>query len=359
MRVVVTGATGNVGTSLVPALAADPAVDEILGLARRLPALELPKVTWAEADVSSSDLEPHFRGADAVVHLAWLIQPSHQPDVLEATNVEGTARVLAAVGRTGVPALVYASSVGAYSAGPKDPPVDESWPTDGVPTSFYSRHKAATERLLDGFETTHPHVRVVRLRTALIFKRDAASGVRKVFLGRLIPGFVLRPERIPVVPSHPRLVFQAVHTTDAAEAYRLAVLSDVRGAFNIAADPVLDGDELARVLDARAVPTPESLLRAAASASWRLRLQPTPAGWIDLALGAPVMDTTRARTELAWQPTIGSGEALRELLAGLADGAGAPTPPLTPGTTVPRRGMPEGLTRRRATAPGPSRGTGR
>ncbi|HEX2275279.1 MAG TPA: NAD-dependent epimerase/dehydratase family protein, partial [Acidimicrobiales bacterium] len=268
MRVVVTGATGNVGTSVVQALSADPDVDSILGLARRLPDLEVPKVTWGAADVSSSDLEPHFRGADAVIHLAWLIQPSHRLDVLEATNVEGTARVLAAMGRTGVRTLVYASSVGAYSAGPKDRPVDESWPTEGVPTSFYGRHKAATERLLDGFEQTHPDARVVRLRPALIFKRDAAWGIRKVFVGRLLPGPLLRPERIPLVPRHPRLVFQALHTRDAAEAYRLALLSDARGAFNVAAEPVLDGEELGRVLGARPVPVPGAVLRGAVAASW-------------------------------------------------------------------------------------------
>ncbi|HYX43877.1 MAG TPA: hypothetical protein VE760_02460, partial [Acidimicrobiales bacterium] len=81
------GATGNVGTSVVEALSGDPAVDSILGVARRRATLELPKVTWAAADVSSDDLVPHCRGADVVVHLAWLIQPSHRVDVMEATNV--------------------------------------------------------------------------------------------------------------------------------------------------------------------------------------------------------------------------------------------------------------------------------
>lgn len=341
MRVVVTGATGNVGTSVVEALSADPAVDSIVGLARRLPALEVPKVTWAAADVSSSDLEPHFRGADAVIHLAWLIQPSHRLDVLEATNVEGTARVLAAMGRTGVRTIVYASSVGAYSAGPKDRPVDESWPTEGIPSSFYSRHKAATERLLDGFEETHPDARVVRLRPALIFKREAAWGIRKVFVGRALPGPLLRPERIPFVPRHPRLVFQALHTRDVAEAYRLALLSDARGAFNVAADPVLDGEELGRVLGARPVPVPGAILRGAVAASWLMRLQPTAPGWIDLALGVPLLDTTRIRGELGWRPTVSSGDALRELLEGLADGAGAPTPPLEPET--PRERVAAGM----------------
>ena len=174
MRVVVVGATGNVGTSVLRALADEPEVESILGIARRLPRLVWPKTSWAEADVSRDELEVHFRGADVVIHLAWLIQPSRHLETLRATNVDGSARVFDAVARAGVPSLVYASSVGAYSPGPKDRRVDESWPTDGIETSFYSRHKAETERLQDRFEAEFPSVRSVRLRPGLIFKREAA-----------------------------------------------------------------------------------------------------------------------------------------------------------------------------------------
>ena len=328
MRVVVVGATGNVGTSLVRRLSADPAVTSIVGVARRKPDLAVEKVEWVSADISRDDLEAPFAGADVVVHLAWLIQPSHRLDVLEATNVAGTKRVLHATAAVGAGALVYASSVGAYSPGPKDKPVDERWPTEGIGTSFYSRHKAATERMLDHFEGEHLNTRVVRLRPALIFKREAASGIRRLFLGRLVPPQLLKPSRIPVVPRTDRLVFQAVHTEDVAEAYRLAIVGDARGAFNIAADPVLDPDELARILGARQVPVPAQVLRVAADVSWKAHLQPTPPGWVDLAVGVPVMDTTRARTELDWHPKHTSGEALRELLQGFADRAYGPTAPL-------------------------------
>src|SRR3954447_12811826 len=156
MRVVVTGATGNVGTSLLRRLSSDPAVTSIVGLARRAPELDLPKVEWVAADVSRDDLGPAFAGAEVVVPLAWLIQPSHRLDVLEATNVAGTKRVFDAAAAAGAGAVVYASSVGAYSAGPKHTGVDERWPTDGIGSSFYPRHKAATERLLDAFEADHP-----------------------------------------------------------------------------------------------------------------------------------------------------------------------------------------------------------
>src|SRR5688572_1778806 len=124
MRVVVNGATGNVGTSVLQALAHDPAVDSIVGIARRLPEISFPKTEWAQADVVTDDLVPLFRGADAVVHLVWAIQPSRDSEALRAVNVTGTERTFRAVAEAGVGTLVYASSIGAYSPGPKDRAVD-------------------------------------------------------------------------------------------------------------------------------------------------------------------------------------------------------------------------------------------
>ncbi|HEX3214623.1 MAG TPA: NAD-dependent epimerase/dehydratase family protein [Actinomycetota bacterium] len=337
MRVVVTGATGNVGTSVVRALAGDPAVTSVLGLARRRPELELAKTTWATADVADDDLSGHFRGADVVVHLAWLSQPSHDPFAMWRTNVVGTERVLAAASAAGVGALVCASSVGAYSPGPKDRQVDETWPTHGITTSTYSRDKAYQERLLDLYERDHPGVRVVRLRPALTFKRIAASEIRRLFLGPLVPGSLARAGNIPVVPRVKRLRTQAVHTDDVGQAYRLAVVGDARGPFNLAADPVLDADSVAALLDARPVPVPAGLLKAGAAATWRLRLQPVSPGWLDLALRSPLLDAGRARAELGWSPRHSATQALEELLAGLREGAGADTPPLDPGAGGPLR----------------------
>ncbi|MBA2537789.1 MAG: NAD-dependent epimerase/dehydratase family protein [Actinobacteria bacterium] len=337
MRLVVLGATGNVGTSLLRAVADDPSIASVLGIARRRPEIEFAKTEWAVADMASDDLVPLFRGADAVVHLAWLIQPSRDLRKLWQVNVEGSTRVFRAVAEAGVPALVYASSVGAYSRGPKDRGVDESWPTGGIPTSFYARHKAEVERRLDTFERDHPDVRVVRLRPALIFKREAASGVRRLFTGPFLINPLVRPSLIPFVPDIAELRFQAVHSYDVGQAYRLAATSDVRGAFNIAADPVLDPEGLGKALGARPVRFSGRALRGLAAVTWRLHLQPTPPGWIDLALGTPLLDWARARTELGWAPKWSSTEALLDLLGGLRDGAGIDTPPLSPKTGGPAR----------------------
>src|SRR5690606_14783225 len=93
MRVLITGATGNVGTSLVESLLHDREVTEIIGVARREPAREDPRLRWIRADVGVDDLTSHLRGVDAVVHLAWQIQPSHDVATLARTNITGSRKV--------------------------------------------------------------------------------------------------------------------------------------------------------------------------------------------------------------------------------------------------------------------------
>jgi len=330
MRIVVVGATGNVGTSVLEALGRDDRVDSILGLARRFATARYPRTEFAAADVVADDLVPHFLGADCVVHLAWLIQPSRDKDVLWRVNVEGSSRVLAAAAKAKVGAVVVASSIGVYSPGPKRP-VDESWPRDGVRTSWYARQKAELERRLDAFEAEHRGIRVVRLRPGLIMKRESAEEIRRLFFGPFLPSPAARPGRLPVLPHIPGAVVQLVHSHDAGEAYRLAATSDVRGAFNIAAEPPLDGRRLAEALGVRSLTIPGRVARAAAGLTWLARLHPTSPDWLDLALGVPLLDTTRAREELGWEPRHDAVETARELLQGLADRAGGPTPPLRTG----------------------------
>jgi UDP-glucose 4-epimerase len=167
---------------------------------------------------------------------------------------------------------VHASSVGVYSPGPKDRRVDESWPHGGLPSSFLSRHKAEAEHLLDGLDG---ELRVVRLRPGLIFKREAASEIRRLFIGPLLPSPLVQPRWIPVLPLPAGLALQAVHADDVGEAYRLAATSPgARGAYNVAAEPVLDVAELGRVLDAGPLAVPRRPVRALAKATWRARLQP-------------------------------------------------------------------------------------
>ncbi|MBL1065200.1 NAD-dependent epimerase/dehydratase family protein [Streptomyces sp. 7-21] len=331
-RVVITGATGNVGSALVRALALDPEVASVLGLARRVPHWTIAKTTWAPVDLRDGDatatLTRYFRDADAVVHLAWMIQPARDPVMTWRTNVLGTTRVLRAVAEAQVPALLYASSVGAYSPGPQDRAVTENWPTHGWPEASYTREKAYVERLLDAFEPRHPGTRVVRLRPGFIFSREAASAQRRLFLGPLVFGPLVRPERSPVVPDVPGLRVQVIRASDAAEAYRRALHAPVTGAFNIAADPVVDAALLGRLFDARPVRVPRPLLRTALAAAYGAHLAPAQPELFDALMRLPVMDCSRAAAELGWRPAFSAERALRDLVHGLREGTGMDTPPL-------------------------------
>ena len=162
MRVAIVGATGNTGTAVLEALAATPEVTEVVGIARRMPDTTVAPYDgcdWRSIDVAAASPEGEaiarladaFEGADAVIHLAWLIQPNTERELLRRVNVDGTRRVTEAVARAGVPHLVVASSVGAYSPDDTDDEAtrrDESWPTGGVRTSHYSVDKAAQEQVL-------------------------------------------------------------------------------------------------------------------------------------------------------------------------------------------------------------------
>ncbi|MFI6435807.1 SDR family oxidoreductase [Streptomyces sp. NPDC050759] len=329
-RIVVTGATGNVGTSVVRLLSEDPEVGSVRGLARRIPDWSPARTEWSAVDLASerTDLTEEFAGADAVVHLAWAFQPTHDPATTWRTNVLGSIRVFEAVAAAKVPALVHASSVGAYSPGPKEHAVDESWPTHGWPDAAYCREKAYLERALDTFERDHPAVRVVRMRPAFLFKRESASEQRRIFGGRFLPGQLARPDLLPFLPDIPGLRVQALHTDDAAQAYVLAVRSDVRGAFNLAGEPPVDAELLGEMLGARPVRLPRPAARSAIAAAWGLHLLPASPHLFDAVLRLPLMDCTRARTELGWHPEHTATEVLEEFLHGMQQGAGARTEPM-------------------------------
>ncbi|GAA1265088.1 NAD-dependent epimerase [Planotetraspora silvatica] len=328
MRIIVVGATGNVGTSVVSALESEPSVTSIVGVARRQPEWRPGKTSWRTADVSKDDVTEIFAGADAVIHLAWVFQPTHDPVTTWRTNVLGSMRVFRAAATAGVGALVHASSVGAYSPGPKDGPVDETWPTHGWPNAAYAREKAYLERVLDVFEHDHPGIRVVRMRPGFTFKRESATEQRRLFAGPLLPQGLVRPGLIPLIPDIPGLRIQALHSDDAGQAYRLAVTRPVSGAFNLAADPVIDPEVLAELFGARRVPVPPWLARSVIAAGWHLHLIPASPGLVEMALRIPLMDVTRARTELGWRPRRTATEALSELIQGMHAGAGTATPPL-------------------------------
>jgi UDP-glucose 4-epimerase len=337
-RIAVTGATGNVGVALLTRLLEDPDVERVVGMARRPPNWRFDRLEWQALDLADAEsavpvLRQVFSEVDAVVHLAWAFQPTHQPEETWRVHAVGSRLVTAAAAEAGVSVFVHQSSVGAYSPGPgHGERVDESWPTDSLPTAGYGREKAYVERVVDAMEAACPKMRVVRFRPAFIFQRGAAGEQRQIFAGWVLPQKLVADHRLPVLPWPGGLRFQALHAADMAEAIWLGLTRSVRGAFNLAAEPVVGADEMAEVLGAnRPIHLPVIVARAAVAAGWRSRILPTEPALLDLVNAIPLLDVTRARTELGWEPRYSSIDALRALVEGWS----AEPEPLTPALAEP------------------------
>jgi len=334
MRIVVTGASGNLGTALLRRLSGGE--HSLVGISHRRPPAVAPYAAaqWVVADLgrdrAREELVPVFRGADAVVHLAWLIQPSHDREALRRTNQDGTRAVAEAARTAGVPHLVHLSSIGTYAAAPGRT-VDESWDNTGIPTSSYSVDKAACEAILDGFAAD---LSVARVRPTLVLQEDAAGEISRYFIGRLLPVSVLGSPVLRVGPWPDALAVQFAHADDVAAALELIIRSGASGAFNVASDPPVDRAVFRGLFGGAGPSLPKPALRAAADLSWRLHLQPTDAGWIDLAFDLPLINTDRIRG-LGWAPSRPGPEVLRDFLAALRNGRGGAGPLLYPRRLLP------------------------
>jgi UDP-glucose 4-epimerase len=357
MTVAVTGASGNVGTALLRRLTAPTAgVAAVRGLTRRRPPDLAPwsRVRWHLTDLgepaSEEVLAEFLDGVDAVVHLAWALQPGRRPDDLRRVNVEGTRRVVRAAAAAGVQHFVHMSSIGAYAPGAVGQRVAEDWPTTGIPSAQYSRDKSEAERVVREVAGRHGMTLTV-VRPTLILQPEAGSEIGRYFLGpwlfgavRLLPGAVARFLPLPL----PRLAVSFVHADDVADALERMLDRRAPGPFNLAAEPLMDADAIARALGTVRLPVPSLALRTALQAAFTAHLVPTEPGWLDIGTRAPALNTTRARKLLDWAPFHRGDEVLAQFVAALGRGEGAPGPLLRPadGPSLDPAGDP-------ANAPGP------
>jgi nucleoside-diphosphate-sugar epimerase len=157
MKVVVTGGSGQVGSVVLERLAAQRKVKRIVSLDLVPPRVASPKVEYRIADIRDPGLERHLEGAQALVHLAFIVTAPASSEAMHTVNVEGSRRLFEAASLHGLQRVVYTSSVAAYGLFSDHPgPIAETAPRRRTGFLTYADNKYDVEEFLDRFEREHP-----------------------------------------------------------------------------------------------------------------------------------------------------------------------------------------------------------
>jgi nucleoside-diphosphate-sugar epimerase len=312
LTVAVTGPTGDIGRGLLRAAERDGRIGRVLGMARRPfdpAAMGLTKTEYRRGDVLDRDaVDALVAEADVVVHLAFIIVGGREET--RSVNLEGSRTVFAAAAAApGVRRLVYTSSVAAYGFHPENPrPLTELMPVRGTDAHYYSAQKAELEAALTEALDGSP-VDAFVLRPSIVAGGDA------LFMVEAIPSLVRRMPLLPPVVPDPGVEFQLVHQEDVASVLLAAIRGDgPPGVYNVAGPGTLRASDLARALGWMSVPVPRVSVGVAAQAA-RLPLVPPKAQWVNAVRVPVVMDTTKARRYLAWEPRHDAASTLFETVA--------------------------------------------
>ncbi len=302
-RILITGASGQLGTRLVTRLLRESQVKRIFALDRVLPRVADARVVPILGDLADLPFSGIFEQVDAVVHLAFLVTQGGSDALLRRTNVDASRRLLTAALEAQVAQVVHLSSVAAYGLVPgHDLPLSESAPRQPTPNLRYATHKYEVEQLLDLLEPRYPNSRLLRFRPG-------------VLLGERVPHGFGAALQAPLLVAASPLPCCFVWDEDVAEAIFLGLASDRRGAFNLAAREQRPLAELAVALDVPFLQVPAATAGLAAGAlRWlQARSQLAPSfdpDWLT-ALEAPItVDSSRAETELGWRPAYPTAAAV-------------------------------------------------
>lgn len=298
--VVVTGVDTHVGTRVADQLAGYSHI-QVVGLGRTAVAersydvLPLPASARAFADVLQE------RQANVVIHLDFVggEQPARDNEAALQHNILGTMGVLGACVTANVERVIIRSSTLMYGASLNNPAFIKETRLPGSPrTPRWLQHYADIETFVADFTAKYPAIQVVMLRCAELVGAGVSSPLTRY----------LKQKNPPVIIGfNPRI--QVLHPDDAAMTFTLAATNDVRGAFNLAADPVVTLKHAIRLTGHQPVPVPSQLLAVLP----RVRAGHWPYDQ-DFLRYHCVASTERATTELGWKPAYRAEQVLQNLV---------------------------------------------
>ncbi|MDT5198931.1 MAG: UDP-glucose 4-epimerase [Mycobacterium sp.] len=325
LTVAVTGPTGEIGISTVDALERDPAVDRVIGMARRPfdpDAHGWTKTSYRQGDILDRQAVDAFvADADVVIHLAFIVLGTREES--QRVNVAGTRNVFEATVAAERPRrLVYTSSVAAYGYHSDNPvPLTEQTPVRGSAEHYYSEQKAACEAVLA--ETTDGTSLEVFVLRPCIVAGPKATALADAMPWNSLPAALRSATKAvsvlkPPFPD-PGTPMQLIHHDDVAAAIALtASTSAPAGIYNIAGDGEVSLSDVATALGARPVRVPAVTATIASAVIARLPFLPSSTEWLHATRTSVVMDIGKAKSVLGWAPRYTAAETLQAMASTVA-----------------------------------------
>src|SRR2546423_4110563 len=296
MRYVITGGAGYIGTRLVEQLVERDDTERGGVAGGRPPRSFRPKAEYQQLDVrdgqGARELLARER-PDALVHLAFILNPIHDENAMYEIDVGGTHNILEAASAAGTEQVLVTSSGTAYGAFPDNPvPIAEDWPVRGVSDFEYARDKSECDRLCQLWALRHPDRVMTIVRPCIVFGPNVDNYIVRAWMKQpFFADFGLPDQQV-----------QYVHEDDVGQA--LIRLLDCRheGAFNLAGDGTMTWRECSEMIGMPVRRVPSRLYWKFGDLMWRLRLSETPAGNLHFIIHPWVVSTEKLKETAGWSP---------------------------------------------------------
>jgi UDP-glucose 4-epimerase len=299
--VLVTGVSRYLGSRLAGQLAADPAIERVIGVDTVPPRAEqkrqLGRTEFVRADIRNPLIAKVIAQAevDTVVHLNVIATPlgAGGRTAMKEINVIGTMQLLAACQKApSMRKLVVKSTTAVYGSSPRDPALfTEDVEPRALPKSGYAKDAVEVEGYVRGFGRRRPDVTLSLLRFTN-------------FIGPAIETPLTRYFSLPVVPTvfgfDPRI--QLCHEDDGIEVLIRAVREEHAGILNVGGPGVLLLSQAIRRLGKPSLPVPSpavSMVARAFRSAGLVDFSPEQMRYLE---HGRVADVGRLQAEFGWSP---------------------------------------------------------
>ncbi|TSC82455.1 MAG: hypothetical protein G01um101420_288 [Parcubacteria group bacterium Gr01-1014_20] len=306
MKILLTGASGYIGSQLVSSWLEDKNVEKIIALdvsqPRFLWKADHPKVHFIQKNLADTDLEKElevFLPVDVVVHAAYFIRTPYfkkDREYQEHSNFQGAENVFDFALKSEVKKLIHFSTVAVYGAHAKNelnnPFTEESEAQETI--IAYGRDKKIIEKKLSEiFEKHHPKTEVICLRVGSVSGPFLQNVVKKTGLLSFMKGL------LPFLPiTSEKSARQYVHEDDVVSAVNFWLTHQTEPKIiplNLASKGFFTFREIAKILRKKTLKIPHQFAQIFFFLTWHLSLGkiPTPPGVINSYSYPIIVDGTK------------------------------------------------------------------